>query len=226
MSKNVRRLLSVTLSVMAILAMGFVSVEAETPSEELFHVARLGLDNFVAAYAGSADDPGAAVVLSLKDGVISRGFRVYTVTPSQLLSKVDQTFDTLVEPTDMWRFIVEVGGKAAGLITVAKVEDKWEAVTVGAAELAQEISEMYAKYPEQEGYVTRFVRVYQAQSDFLEVSGEGQVKGFAPFKSGRMALDVENVLNPGALISEAEIRISLRDVVQENLSRDYQLLNQ
>ncbi|MCU0289072.1 MAG: hypothetical protein MUF15_22095, partial [Acidobacteria bacterium] len=85
-----------------------------------------------AAQQGLADFPG------LTGAALDQGFQVYTVTPDSLMSCSDLGKASI--PTGQWRFMVLGGGQPLGLLTVAQVEGRWQAVSMGGAGLATEMN--------------------------------------------------------------------------------------
>lgn len=111
----------------------------------------------------SVDSPSA-----LRDATIGYGFEVYLIDPDSLLAGND--IDKSLRRTGVWRFLVLLGDRSIGLVTVARMKGRWEAVQVGAAGLAEDISNAVS------GYVgapsspqLRFIRSEQGMADFIEV---------------------------------------------------------
>lgn len=111
----------------------------------------------------AVDSPGA-----LRDAAIGYGFEVHLIDPALLLAGND--IDTSLRPSGVWRFVVLLGGRAIGLVTVARMQGQWKMVQIGAAVLAQDISSVvndYARDPS--APQLRFIRSKQGLADFIEV---------------------------------------------------------
>jgi hypothetical protein len=194
---------SVWLFVLLFLFIGFGSVIfcAELPpSPEIIAAARQGL----------ADFPG------LTGASLQEGFQVYTVSPVALISSADLGAMTI--PTGQWRFVVSCGEQPMGLLTVAQVEGQWKAVSFGGAGLAVEMTRVLKTWPEN-GYHVRFVRIYQAMTDLVEISrvNESREPGYVPLTSARASLGIQGEFAPDVLLKASEMIIPLRDAVAKNI---------
>lgn len=179
--------------------------------------ARQGLAGFVkqnlAEYGVRLPD---GFPLSVADGRelaslrLGRGFPVYSVNPQRLLA-ADADLSGLMAPTGSWRFVALSGSRPVGLVTVEKVEGRWQAIAFGAAELAKNVEAAQAGH----GGQTRFLRVYQAQSDFLEVAQTDGKPRFAALMSARETLSLKK---QPALLDGADLIEPLRAAVRANLA--------
>ncbi|MBX9345465.1 hypothetical protein [Chromobacterium piscinae] len=179
--------------------------------------ARQGLAGFVkqnlAEYGVRLPD---GFPLSVADGRelaslrLGRGFPVFSVNPQRLLA-ADADLSGLMAPTGSWRFVALSGSRPVGLVTVEKVEGRWQAIAFGAAELAKNVEAAQAGHAGQ----TRFLRVYQAQSDFLEVAQADGKPRFAALMSARETLSLKK---QPALLDGADLIEPLRAAVRANLA--------
>jgi hypothetical protein len=153
------------------------------------------------------------------EATLGDGFQVYTVSPNTILNEeTSHDLNSMVVPTNMWQFLIMTQNKAASLLTVDRVNDKWTAVSIGASGLATQLSQVIEARPVSKGYQHRLIRVYQATSDFIEISREGQVIGFVPFVSLRIALGGEQRdFNPLILIQSSDLLAKLRPLVRKNI---------
>ena len=109
---------------------------------------------------------------ALRDAVIGYGFEVYLIDAALLLAGND--IDKSLRHTGVWRFIVMLGDRSIGLVTVARVQGQWKAVQVGGAGLAADISSAirgYVGHPS--APQLRFIRSEQGMADFIEVVARG-----------------------------------------------------
>ena len=129
-----------------------------------------------------------ADVQELSQARIGQGFQVHTVPPRELVAgRADLA--AMARPTDSWRFIVQVADRPVGLVTVQKTEGRWQAVSFGGAGLARELEALKQAHGNADGSNLRFIRIYQAQSDLLEVvSGQDGRARYATLQSARDAL--------------------------------------
>ncbi|POA98493.1 hypothetical protein C2134_11565 [Chromobacterium sinusclupearum] len=149
---------------------------------------------------------------------VGAGFPVYSVTPQQLLAN-DADLSRQMAPTGAWRFTVYQQQRPVGLVTVEKVAGRWQAVSYGAAGLAKDLESLRAAYGDGGQAATRFLRVYQAQSDFLEVTPAGGKPRFAALTSANASLQLQRQADGGAvLLDGAQLLEPLRAAVRSNLS--------
>lgn len=119
---------------------------------------------------------------------IDGGFEVHTIAPKDLVAGRGD-LRHMAQPTGIWRFFVKVAGKPVGLVTVQRMEGRWQAVSFGGAGLAQELSDLMAEHADVGADHLRFIRVHQAQTDLLEVTSPADLQArYALLASARAAL--------------------------------------
>jgi hypothetical protein len=156
----------------------------------------------------------------LKEAVIGYGFPVHTVDPKDIVAgRAD--LQAMAKPTGQWRFIISVRGKPVGLATVDQVNGRYETVAYGAATLAKDVEALTSHHGNAARSNLRFIRVYQARSDFLEVS-DGSRTRYAPLHSARESLLLQaRALKAGqgdsSLMEASEVLQPLRAAVKANL---------
>jgi hypothetical protein len=69
------------------------------------------------------------------------------------------------------------------------------------------------------GHNFRFVRIYQAMTDLVEISrvNDAQKTGYVPLTSARASLGIAGEFTPNATLSDSDIIVPLRDVVTKNM---------
>ncbi|MES2317609.1 MAG: hypothetical protein V4631_08955 [Pseudomonadota bacterium] len=150
----------------------------------------------------------------LKQATISYGFPVYTIDPPDLLGG-RSTMRHMAKPVNQWRFVITLDQRAIGLATVEKNGGRYETVAYGAAVLAQDLDAAANYYGNADKSNLRFVRIYQARSDLLEVASMDGRGRFAPLHSARASL----MLKQGSvLLDETDLIEPLRAAVKHNLS--------
>lgn len=156
----------------------------------------------------------------LKEAAIGYGFPVHTVEARDIVAgRTD--LQAMAKPTGQWRFIVSVRGKPVGLATVEQVNGRFETVSYGGAVLAKDVEALTSHHGNAARSNLRFVRIYQARSDFLEVSGNGRTR-YAPLHSARESLLLQaRALKTGqadtSLMEASEVLQPLRAAVKANL---------
>ncbi len=145
----------------------------------------------------------------LKQATVNHGFEVYTVDPKELLARGD--LPSLAKPTGEWRFVISLHGKPIGLATVQQVNGRYETVAYGASVLAKDVEAAMAAHGNSARSNLRFIRIYQARADLLEVDHAK----FAPLHSARESLLLKKT--GGQLVDGAELLEPLRAAVKANL---------
>ena len=148
---------------------------------------------------------------------LGRGFAVYTVDPADIASGSD--LSSAAKPTGQWRFVVRLGSRPVGLVTVDQVKGQWQAVSYGAAALADDVDAKMRQHGTPDRSNLRFVRIFQAHSDFLEVvsPADGRAR-LAPLLSARASLRMQA---PEELLEQGDVLPSLRAAVAANVA-DFQ----
>jgi len=153
---------------------------------------------------------------------LAYGFEVHTIEPQDLLDSGAE-LSQRVKPTGTWRFVVQLEGRPIGLVTVQQHNGRWESIAFGAAVLAKDVDAVMQRHANSARSNVRFIRVFQAQSDFLEVqdANPGRSARFAPLVSARESLLLQAQRGSGAeqagLTEAAELLEPLRAAVRKNL---------
>ena len=113
-------------------------------------------------------------------------YQMYSIPPETFFGSAEIT-DDMFKPSEEWRFPVVCDGRIRALLTVAKINDKWQAVDIGAAQLASEIDIIEKSLPTKAPGARRILlRLYQIRSDFILIadSSSNLVNGnYYPLKS-------------------------------------------
>lgn len=161
----------------------------------------------------------------LKRATLGMGFEIHSAHPNQILAG-GTTLDKMVSGNGIWHFIVLVDANPVALLEMQKVNGKWEAIGAGAAKLAQDVQ--MAANQHAGGSAFRFVRIYQATADLIEVRDAKASAQYVPLiaarKNLRMAApSASNGLtatasNP-ALHSGSDVLPALQAAIRQNLAR-------
>lgn len=158
----------------------------------------------------------------LKDAKIGYGFPVYTVDPNELLAGRG-SMKQMAKATGQWRFVILLGQRPIGMATLELNNGNYETVAYGAAVLAKDVDATMGYYGDAERSNVRFVRIFQARSDLLEVVGrdDGRTR-YAPLHSARESLMMQQRSNKDGktgdgLLDEAELLQPLRSAVKQNM---------
>jgi hypothetical protein len=148
-------------------------------------------------------------VSDLKQATVGHGFEVYTVDPKELLTRGD--LPSLAKPTGEWRYIISLHGRPIGLATVQQVNGRYETVAYGASVLAKDVEAAMTAHGNSSRSNLRFIRIYQARSDLLEVDHAK----FAPLHSARESLLLQKAGTQ--LVDGSELLEPLRAAVKANI---------
>jgi len=154
-------------------------------------------------------------VQDLKDAKLGHGFPVYTIdTKDLLMGRGD--LRSMARPTGAWRYVISLQGRAIGLATVEQSNGRWEVTSYGAAGLARELDAAVAVHGNAARSNLRFIRIYQAMADLLEVASPHDARvRFAPLHSARQMLKAQEGGNK--LLDQGELLEPLRASVRSNL---------
>lgn len=220
MKTHVKKIMSFSLFVVLIFS-GYFGLLAEEVPMDVFQAAQKGVCNFVNAESSMENSPfGISTKAALDNARLHHGFQVYTVSPVKLLKSTG--LSSHLAPTGLWRFVVVSEGQPVSLITIAQVEGQWKAVSMGGAQLANEVNKVMEKWPAKQGYNHSFIRIYQARADFIEISRNGRSIGFVPLTASRLAFGIDGGFDPAVILHDSEILSPLKKIVIEKMNNDKQ----
>lgn len=152
----------------------------------------------------------------LKGATLGTGFEVYSAAPQQLLA-ANVPLEQMVQGNGVWNFVVMVGQHPVALLEMGKVNNQWEVMGAGGSRLAQDVVAAAQTHGGKKAF--RFVRIYQATSDLLEVQDSASRARYVPLIAARESL---NMLAPQgkdvALPSGQDVMPALQDAVRKNLA--------
>lgn len=145
------------------------------------------------------------------------GFEVNTIDPAALMyaSKTAE-LGSLAHGTGVWKFVILSQGKPVGLLEMNNVQGSWQAVGAGSNKLAQDI---VAAAPKTGDGSFRFIRIYQATSDLMEVRGTGKSSQFVPMQSAQRSLPIASLSAKSGTLTSQDLLPSLQSAVRGNLQR-------
>lgn len=160
-------------------------------------------------------------VAELKDARIGYGFPIHTIDPDQILTGKGR-MKNMARHANQWRFVVMAGERPVGLATVERQNGRFETVAYGASVLSKDLDKLVARHGNADRSNLRLVRIYQARSDLLEVTGAGGTARFAPLLSARTSLamakgGIDDARAEASLLDDADILPALRVAVKGNL---------
>lgn len=156
-------------------------------------------------------------ISELKNATLGLGFEIYSAHPQTLLAG-GRPFDQMLIGTGVWNFVVLVDKNPVALLELEKVNGKWQVNGAGAAKLAQDVYVSTQNHAGKDAF--RFVRIYQATADFMEVKDmEGRAR-FAPLLAARQSLrNIQSSNTETPLPASQDVLPALQDAVRNHLER-------
>jgi hypothetical protein len=193
---------------------------AEVTPNEIIMVAQGGMKSFIQTISKeNVGDFGFASYEEANSATLGEGFQIFTVSPDNLLNNIQgsQDLNSMAVPTTLWRFLIKTLDKAAAIITVDLVNNQWTPVSIGASGMAAQLNSFLGAWPASQGYQYRWIRVYQATADFIELFQKDQTIGFVPLNSGRIALGLNPEFDPQDIRSSKDILPLIEPLVRKNM---------
>ena len=153
----------------------------------------------------------------LASATLGRPYRVHTIDPDDIAHYQGHDINALITPTKVWFFPVEVNGEARAILTVDLVDGEHQAVSIGNAGLSRQIQDARQRYSPADRGQLKFVRVYQAQADFLVLEGANVgPQNLVPMESAVKALPQMGMV-AGQAAQPVDVLPHLKQVVQSAL---------
>jgi len=143
-------------------------------------------------------------------------FKLYTIPPKGIDAlALSPGVDNVLKETDHWLVPVMVQGERRVMITVVHSNGIWEAVGLSGAWLAYELDSVYFGLENEirvagviGDYRIKFVRIFQAASDFLLIQADGQ-EYFKPLRSAHISLGLpdDHLKHPVELFPALQIKV-------------------
>ena len=199
-----------------------LTLAANDPPNDVVNAAESGIRDLIkSGVFHDLDLLGFPGQHEIDDAALGEGFQIFTVGTAVLVGDTATSdLSTNAYPLELWQFLVMSRSEARCILTVGRVKGKWTAVSIGATGLAMRLSGAMKAWPRSLGYQYRFIRLYQASSDFLELSGTAAVIGFLPLASAREALNLKSRdFDVHDIRSSWDILNEIRPVVKANLQK-------
>lgn len=209
---------AMTLSVPCLMA-------AQTAPDDVVQAAVDGLQPYLQKIPADAmDQYGFAGVADLASASLGTPFLVHVLTPAALEKYKDgMTVAEVISPTTMWYFPVLIAGQPRAILVVDKLDNKWQAVSLGYAGLAGKLGAVNRQWPASKGFNPVLIVVFQAKQYLFSVPEKdafnltslstGQASSAGPVAAAQPAeQDYVALGTAGAVIG------GLKSVVQQALS--------
>lgn len=152
----------------------------------------------------------------LKNAKLGFAYEVHSAHPQTIMAG-GRPLDQMLMGTGIWNFVVMVDEHPVALIELEKVHGKWSVNGVGGAKLAQDVHVTSQNHTGRNAF--RFVRIYQATADFLEVKDiEGKAR-YAPLLAARQSLRMMAPSVDTPLATGAGVLPAIQQAVQSHLAQ-------
>jgi hypothetical protein len=117
------------------------------------------------------------------------------MTPDALLNySAGSQVISLLSKTTMWYFLVMIDNNVRCILIVDQIDGKWQAVSLGYADLAKALNRVMRRWPQSKGFNPFLIAVFQA-NEYLVLVPEESSDTLISLFPGREELLMENVTN-------------------------------
>jgi hypothetical protein len=147
---------------------------AQTAPPEVISAAEAGLQPFLSRISPEVRESyGFAKSDAFGQVHLGDSFNLYTITPDALLNySAGSQVSSLLSKTNMWYFLVMVENKVRCILIVDQIDGKWQAVSLGYADLAKALSKVMQRWPKSKGFNPWLIAVFQANEYLVMVPEE------------------------------------------------------
>ena len=148
--------------------------QAQTAPPEVMATAAAGLPPFLSRIAPEARaEYGFAEGDALGQVHLGASFNLYTIRPETVLNyQAGSPVPSLLSKTQMWYFLVMSENNVRCILVVDHVDGKWQAVSLGYANLAQALGRVLKRWPPSQGFNPWLIAVFQANEYLVLVPEE------------------------------------------------------
>ncbi|BBM88097.1 papain-like cysteine protease family protein [Candidatus Uabimicrobium amorphum] len=202
---------------LALFAMVFVCAapqEAEKAAQE-------GMGFFLNSIPDSMlDEYGFSSKEQLANCSLGMSFQLKAIVPEKLRAYTNEdTVASISQDTDTWYFAIVSAEKNIAILSVAKVDEKWQAVSLGNVLLASQLQNIQKTWANERGFEPQVIVSYQARQYFFHIPQLNKENLTVIELHAKQAIDYHYV---SALDQVAE---NLWQEVQKNMQqREYEVL--
>jgi hypothetical protein len=169
---------------------------AQTAPPEVISAAEAGLQPFLSRISPEVRESyGFAKSDAFGQVHLGDSFNLYTITPDALLNySAGSQVSSLLSKTNMWYFLVMVENKVRCILIVDQIDGKWQAVSLGYADLAKALSKVMQRWPKSKGFNPWLIAVFQA-NEYLVMVPEESSDTLLSLLPAREELLMDNVKN-------------------------------
>jgi len=164
------KLLAVSMVIGWILSVPCVMANQDAPAD-VQQAAIQGLQPFLNKIpAISLAEYGFVPGNALDTATLGDPFQLYTITPGALEQYQPSLAVTeILTQTTMWYFPVLIAGQTRAILVVDRLDNQWQAVSLGYAGLAQELGALNRQWKASQGYHPMLIVVFQARQYLFTV---------------------------------------------------------
>ncbi|MDD5482184.1 MAG: hypothetical protein PHP98_00830 [Kiritimatiellae bacterium] len=154
----------------AVLMLSVYCFAAPEAPKEVTLAAEQGLRPFLSEIADTPEQFGFTAGDDLNAASLGAPFQLHTIPPSALEKyQAGMTVASMVTPTTTWWFPVLIAGEPRAMLLVDRLDGRWEAVSLGHAGVAQELSAFCRQWKAAQGYHPMLIAVFQAKQFLVSV---------------------------------------------------------
>lgn len=164
------KILTSALFVFALVCLPVLSLTANVPAA-VQQAADAGLAPFLAQMTPELVEDFGFIPEETADQIrLGAPFQLHSITPAALAKfQAGTRVASVISPTDLWYFPVLVDDQAKAMLVVDKLDDQWEAVSLGYAGLARELDALGRQWKAADGYHPILIVVFQAQQYLVTI---------------------------------------------------------
>jgi hypothetical protein len=154
-----------------------LAAEAVTGPADVADAAGAGLSSFLGHIpADSRQEYGFTQTDPLDKAYLGDPYNLHMITPDALFSYSEGVpVASILTVTNQWYFPVMIQDKIRCFLIVDRMDDKWEAVSLGYATLARSMNQVRADWPADKGYSPVLIAVFQAKKYLVMIPEAGEV---------------------------------------------------
>ncbi|HEY5973693.1 MAG TPA: hypothetical protein VIU41_03035 [Geobacteraceae bacterium] len=209
----------VLLAFIYVMSVSCLATAGDAPPDGFKEVAKREITSLNVFSIQSIHDLGFESLSDIEKVGLGKGFEIFTINPDKLLDETSsQDFQSLVSTTNVWYFPLVVEGRSKSLLKLRFTEGKWFPSGMGSSKMAKEMADFMEAWPASAGYHFRYIRVFQASSDFIELSQNGKLLGlFSLFSLTRTPGRVAGAFTSSDLLNPKVVLLELRPSVRSNI---------
>ena len=160
---------------------------------------------------------------ALESASLGSPFLVHTLTPSALASyQPGIAVPSLMTPTTMVYFPIIIAGRAKAILVVDRLDNQWQAVSLGYPGLARELDAVHHQWNERQGYHPILITVFQAQQHLFTVPEKGS-ENLTPLTPAKYTAStdqqqaIKSMNRYATLENASDVIPSLKPLVADNI---------